>query len=244
MSDPAKKLATLIKKLRSAHEGEAAPEPAKPPECFEESDPIVLQFVFSSLLYDATTGQAMLALKRLREGFVDLNELRVSMPEEIAEHLGERYPKALERAVRLRCSLNELFRREHSLTMQKLVETPKRDARAYLDSLEGMVPFVAARVFLVCLGGHAAPLDERLRALLANEGAMDESPRLNECESWLERHVRANEALETHALLQHFSDNAAPPKKGRDGAESAEPKRGARDGGRTRKPGARKAAAD
>lgn len=206
MSDPAKRFAALIKRLKSEFEtpqetaGAVAPPPAT------TADSVLDQMVYSFLLWETTTTHATTAHKRLREAFVDLNEVRVCFPEEISAAVGERFPKSRERASRLRAVLNDIYRREHGLTLARLIDQPKREARMYLESLEGMPSFVAARVALVGLACHAVPVDERLLSLLAQERAVEPDVSVEEASSWIERQVRANEAAPTHQLLRSWAD--------------------------------------
>lgn len=204
-SDPSKGLAALLKKLKSKH-GEIAPE--APPAAIDEGlDPLVLQLVFAFLLWDATAPQARTLLKRLRENFVDFNELRVALPDEIAAVVGDRYPRCHERSLRLRATLQDIFKREHGLTLTRLADMGKREARAYLDSLEGMPAYVSARVFLLGLGGHAVPVDQRLADLLAAEDVLSEEVTDAEtAATWLERQIKAGEGVQAHLLFQAWSD--------------------------------------
>lgn len=206
MSDSAKRFAALIKRLRNEFEtaADAAPEPPTAP--LAEGDAALEQVVYSFLLWETTTSQAQTAHKRLREAFVDLNELRVCFPEEVSSAIGERFPRARERATRLRAALNDIYRREHALSLSRLTDQPKREARTYLESLEGVPPFVAARVSLLTFGGHAVPVDERLLTMLAAERAVESDLGVEEAIAWVERQVRANEAAATHLALRRWAD--------------------------------------
>lgn len=208
--DPSRRFASLLKKMRTRHAAAAppAPDPA------DDSDPLVDHVVFSLMLWEASSGQARAAFKRLREAYVDYNELRVCMPDELADVLGERYPLAHERARRLRAALSDVYRREHAVSLTHLTQIGKREARAYLDSLDGLTPFVSARVVLLALNGHAVPCDERLRDLLAEAGVMDADTSAGMAGSWLERHVDHTDALKAHAVLQAWSDeHGHPPRR-------------------------------
>jgi len=244
-TDPSKALATLLKRLRTQHgellhqpiaawlapkvappqiaAGSADPaapivvEPVSPPLTpagFDE-DPLVQELIFSFLLWDATTTQARNLMRRLGETFVDSNELRVCLADEIAEVIGDRYPRAWERSQRLRATLQDLYKREHGMKLSTLNAANKRDIRGYLDSLDGIPPFVASRLFLVAFGGHAVPCDSRLADLLADEGVID--PKMTdpaEVGAWLERQIRAAESLEGGLLLQAWSDEkGSAPKR-------------------------------
>lgn len=231
MSDPAKRFAALVKRLKGEYDTAAEAPADAPPPSLAEGDAVLDQLVHSFMLWETTSAQALAGLKRLREAFVDLNELRVCFPEEISTAIGERFPRSRERATRLRAVLNDIYRREHGLSLSRLVDQPKRDARSYLESLEGMPPFVAARVALLCFGGHAVPVDERLLALLTSERAVEPDVGVEDAAAWIERQVRANEAAATHLLLRRWADEdgSAPRRKpAREGS--------AGEGGEARKP--------
>jgi len=213
-NDPIRRFNSLMRRLRSRG-AEPVFEPASavgpvPEWCDGSLD----EFLLSFLMWESTTAKARAALRRLRECVVDYNELRVCLPHELADFMGDRYPRAQERAERLHAALTDLYRREHAMTLARLAEAPKRDALAYLASLDGVPPYVPARVLLTSLGGHAIPVDERLLTLLVSEGVFDASASIESAASWLERHVRATEALQTHLLLQGMSDEG-PAKKDR-----------------------------
>ena len=197
------RLETFLNRLRREF---GVPTPPTPP-----ADPID-EFVWSFLLWESTTSKAENALKRIRSATVDFNEFRVALPVEIRAILGERYPLVDERAVRLRASLDDIFRTEHAVTLARLVDMNKRDARQRLDSIEATPPFVAARVHLVALGAHSAPLDMRTFELLRDAaGIFEENITLDEATGILTRSIRAADSLEAHQLIQQWSESDPPP---------------------------------
>ncbi len=212
-SDPAKKLATLLHRLRSRHAGctlqslEAPPNPG--------GDAIVEQLLLAFLAWESCGTRAAASLKRLHSVVVDYNELRVCLPDEIAEACGDRDPRALERGARMKAALNDLYRREHGVTLAPLAALPKRDARLYLESLEGVPSYVAARVLLVSLGGHAFPVDVRIHAALCGAGGLPEGLDPEGAGAWLERHFRAGEAGEAFALVEAWVGETATTKERR-----------------------------
>lgn len=196
-SDHAKNLGTLLKRLASAYK----PAPFDPREPMEE-------FVYSFLLWEATRAKADLAIKRLLSKVVDFNELRVCTVSEIIDALGVQYPRVEERAQRLLASLNEVYRREYEVSLDGCLKLTKREARAYLDSLEGMTPYVAARTTLLVVGGHAIPIDDRLAAKLREADAVDPDADPIKAAGTLERHIKATDGLDAHLLLQAWSEDA------------------------------------
>lgn len=219
--DRAKKLSSLLARLRSRRD--ALPELAP---CAEGEDPVLREFLLSMLVWESTLAKAEAALRRVDEAAFDLNEFRVFLADEMAGVLGSTYPLGPERARRLKDALHGLYRAEHCLKLFHLLDKPKRDARAYLDSLghqppvngsgqpaeyQVVPPFVTARVLLLALGGHAFPLDSRIRARLAQAGVLDEETPLAECAAWLERTLRAGEIADAYRLIQAWSDEGGTP---------------------------------
>lgn len=227
-ADQSRDLAQVLKQLRTAY-----PQAACCAECgaIDPAEPVLDQFVRSFLLWECSASRAAAAMKRIEQTVVDFNELRVCMPGELVRIIGERYPRAEERARRLRSALNAIYAREHRVGLEPLAERSKREAREYLESLDGTPRFVAARVALVNLGGHAAPVDGRILRRLVDHGLVEADATPESAAAQLERRVRAGEMLEAYSLLQAWSDDAA--------ADSAEP-RAAKD--EPRRPRGRSAA--
>jgi hypothetical protein len=206
--DPSKKLNALMKKLRGTY-GEAVIDPGHE-GCPESADGLLWHLVFSFLAWEASTARAVVANKRLHGCVVDYNELRVCLSDELVRMVGDRYPRALERVTRLRSTLNDLYRREHAVTLKSLPDMPKREARQRLDSLEGLPPFVSARMLLLSLGGHAFPLDHRIHQALLSEDAAPEN--FDEAAAWLERQFRVGEAAPAYTLIEAWMNDRPLPK--------------------------------
>jgi hypothetical protein len=208
--DPARKLGSLLRRLRGTYG-----EPGHDPACEgrpESADPLLWQLVYSFLAWEAPPAKAAAANKRLHAAVVDYNEMRVCLPDELACILGDRYPRSLERASRLRSTLNEIYRREHAVTLTVAAALGKREARQYLESLEGMPLFVAARLLLLAMGGHAFPLDERMLVALREEEAVPSDLSLADASGWLERQFRAGEAAPAYLLLEAWMNDRPAPK--------------------------------
>lgn len=194
-----KKLTALLKRLAKAHSVEEPPP----------RDP-TLQLVVGFLQWEATRKQAEEAIGRIMEHMVDVNDLRVSFEQEILELLGADYPRAQERIARMREALNEVYVREYSVEMRSIMDKGKKEQRAYLDSLPGITPYVAAQVTLLCFGGHALPVDQKLIERLIEEEIIDEQETDSQhVENILLRLVRAEETLEAYLLMQAWADDRA-----------------------------------
>jgi len=210
--DPAtlKKFASLLKKSLAAFKGEDPPP----------RDPVA-QLIVSFLQWNTTRHKAEDAFTALMAEMIDVNDLRVSHLHELVAVIGEDYPDAMLRIIRLRETLNEVYKREHDIQMHSVAGKGKKDQRTYLDTLSGITPYVAAQVTLLSFGGHAMPVDEKLCALLIAEGCLNAGTTPADAESHLTRQIKAGDALEAHLALQAWADKrkmpaaavAAPPPK-------------------------------
>lgn len=177
-----------------------------PPEPPESAPDLIELLVHSFLMWEASRAQADAAMVRIRAATVSFNDFRVSLVKEVVDLIGVRYPMAQERAIRVRAAINDLFRREHAVSLERVGGLSKRDARLYLESLQGMVPFVASRVSLLGLDAHAIPVDEQTLATLAHQGVLHPETNVVEATGWLQRHVPGEKALATHLALQHAAE--------------------------------------
>jgi endonuclease III len=191
----AQKFAPLLKKIMREHA-------AEPPEAHDA----VTQLIIGFLSWNASRRQAQSALNRISQTVVEHNDLRVSLEHEIVEMLGEAYPLAQERAVRLREALHAVFADQHTLSLDALADRNKKEVRAYLDDLPGTTQYVAAHVTLICFEGHAVPVDDRLAEALRHEGVVDADADVEHIGSFLERQIRAGSTLEACSALQAWVD--------------------------------------
>lgn len=208
-SETGRELAATLKRLREAHPG-VAPE-AGPPSTIDPAEPLLALLVRSFLLWESTSGKAVAAMRKLEAAVVDFNELRACMPDELVRIVGERYPRGAERALRLRTALNVLFARHHAVTLEPLRSADGPAAREALSGLDGVPPFVAARVCLLGLGIHAAPVDSRILRRLAEARVVPDDAGIEQAATLLERKVRPGELPQAYALLQAWADEAAYP---------------------------------
>ncbi len=206
----AKKFTALLKKIGKADEPPLAIPPGMHASESADGTPgrhdPVATLVMSFLMWESTTDRAMTAYQRILDGVVDFNELRVCMPHETVEIIGQRYPLALNRAQRLRAAMRNIYLREHAMSLEKQAAGGKRDLRKYIESLEGMVPYVANRTLLLCFETHVLPVDEQLRTALIEAEVADASVEVPELATWLAVHVKAPEIAGVHAALPAWLD--------------------------------------
>lgn len=174
------------------------------PDTLGQCDPLVHELVFSMLLWEAAIDQAQRGMEKLRESFVDCNELRVCLPHEIADILGGRYPRLEERCERLVASLRWIFSRSQALTLEPIRDLNKRDARNELLSVDAIPRFVASRVLLIGLEAHAFPIDEKLARSMHKARLVEQAREPERISSELERDIRAGEALGLYTRLERW----------------------------------------
>jgi endonuclease III len=199
----------LTKLLKKAGKGESVPPAGGHGP---DDDPIAV-LIFSFLLWEATTKQATDAMKKLMDATVDYNDLRVCLPNEIAELIGTRYPHALERAQRLKLTLQSIYLDQYAVSLDHLAEKGKREAKAFMESLRGITPYVSARVLQRCFGVHQVPVDDRLVDLLIEAKVLTEVVEAGVCSSWISRQVKSQEGLEISDALRGFVDDSPKPPK-------------------------------
>jgi hypothetical protein len=210
--DPAKKLCTLLHEIAGGAEPADPWQEGRPESC----DPLLWHLVFSFMAWEAGTGCAVAANRCLHEAIVDYNELRVCLVDEVVSILGPSYPRVRDRAIRLRAVLGDIFRREQCVQLSHIPALGRREARIYIETLEGMAPFVSGRLALLSLDAHAFPLDERLQGALLEVEALPPDLDVIDAAAWLERQVRAGEAAAAYMLLEAWNSKRVAHGGGRD----------------------------
>jgi hypothetical protein len=217
-SNPTAKLPGFLRKHSAAGNALRA-------ACEPEPTDLVDLFVHSYLLWQAPTGDANAALQRIKAAFIDWNDLRVSLDSDVVDAIGRNYWRAHERVQRMREAMNDVFRREHRVSFDRLGTLMKKDAVSYMETLRGMLPFVSNRVLLIGVEFHAIPLDEFGLSVLQQQGVVPQGLGVVEAIGWLNRHVKAEEAREMHRAILAATDQMwekSPPKQPRYGSRPAE----------------------
>jgi hypothetical protein len=192
----------------ASEQSASAALPAHSHTLIDPAEPLLCEFVFAMMLWESTTQAAVEACTRLARSVVDFNELRICMPDEVVALIGASYPHARERAERLRASLATVYSREHAVTLEHLHTAAKREAKEYLDTLDGAPRFATARVTLLRLAMHSAPVDSRIARRLTEAHIISDGTSVDDAASMLERKTKAGELLECYCLLQAWADDA------------------------------------
>jgi len=179
----------------------------------EAQDPLKA-LVRAAMSFDMPDAKADEAMRHIEREFVDLNELRVATDLEIQELLGTRYPGIERRVAMITQSLNDIFEREHTLSLDRLKAVSKRDARQFLRELPDIHPFVEAYVMLFGFDGHAFPLDEEILAYLSEQGIVEDGATLDEAQRFVEHQLKAEECYDLFVSMRRVvSDEGTRARK-------------------------------
>jgi len=184
---------------------------AKPPERapMEPLDALVR----GAMSFDVSDNRAEDAMKAISKEFVDLNELRVATDLEIHELLGVRYPEIEKRVAMITQCLNAIFEREHTMSLNRLKDVSKREARQFLRELPDIHPFVEAYIMLYAFDGSAFPLDDDMLEYLREQDAVDAETNLHDAQKFLENHVKADEVYDSYVHLRKAAQADGSRKK-------------------------------
>jgi endonuclease III len=198
-SEYARRIKRLFRQLQRESGGWEPGEPTDPLE----------QLVVAVLSARTTPEQGRKALRRLSDHMVDFNELRVSAPAEVSVLIKDLIPDNSERAKALLAVLNAVYQAEYAVDLRGLRDLGLREARKYLESLDGSDPHAAASVLLWSLGGHAIPVSPRLLEALRAGDLVDTDSTLPEVQSFLERHISATDARLFCHLMESYASGRA-----------------------------------
>jgi len=144
------------------------------------------------------------AFDRAYNSMVDWNEMRVSSAAELNLATGNVIPNGLRRCRELLDALQAIYDRENRLSLDRLRSLGRREARQYLEQLEGVNEFAAASALLWGLGGHAVPVSDLLLAELRKAELVHPTATRAEVQAFLERHVSATDAREFCIVMRGF----------------------------------------
>ena len=198
----ADELRSLSKRLLKQH----------PPEPRQPQDPLKA-LVRGAMSFDVSDARAEEAMRMIDREFVDLNELRVATDLEIQELLGTRYPAIEKRVAMITQSLNNIFEREHTMSLDRLKTISRRDARQFLRELPEIHPFVEAYVMLFAFDGHAIPIDDAMVTYLKEEEILEDSAAIEDAQRFLEHQLKAEECYELYSVLRKAAAGGEKPKK-------------------------------
>ena len=172
-----------------------------------ERHDVLSELVLGCLTAQMTESKGRMVLGKLRSNFVDYNELRVTRPAEVIELLGKGYGPAREAVEQLILLLRSIYDEQDQLDLEHLKSLGKREAKSFLEQLEGMTPYVLARVMLRGLEGHAIPVHGPLLEMLRGEEVVETSADEATVQGFLERQISAKKARKIYDLLRRHADS-------------------------------------
>jgi len=188
-------------KLQKVYAGLRGTTPV--PEPPDPDDPL-RRMAIAILGENCSDAEAERAIGRATEAMVDWNELRVSSASEISKIIGNAIPQGVQRCRKLADALQAVFDRENRMSLDRLRTMGRRDARHFLEQLDGTDEYTVASVILWSLGGHAIPVNDRLLKALREADLVHPEATRAEVQAFLERNISANEAKEFWMIMQSF----------------------------------------
>ncbi len=166
---------------------------------------VALQLVRFLLLEESSHAEVNEAMVRIPAGFVDLNELRISFPEEIAEVVpGVSFIQR--KASRITQLFNAMFLRHNTMTWEFLRTYNIRDLRQYFEKIDGGDAVLSAAAVMLLSPGHAIPADSDVRRTLGRLGLTEHGEDVAALQGFLERAVAKEQGYETWALLHRLAE--------------------------------------
>jgi endonuclease-3 len=165
----------------------------------------VLEAVLYAICHEGTTREnANQALSRFKDAYYDWNEIRVSPIHDLQESLVGT-PRRHERAESLRRFLRQLFEKTYGFSLEGLTKKPLKEAIKALQEYEApRSDFVLATVIQKALGGHAMPIDGRVRLALERLGVADADVETATLRAALERAIPKNRGQDFIDLMEEL----------------------------------------
>jgi endonuclease III len=171
------------------------------PDCPDYKEPAEA-IVFAVLCEHTTEQQGQTAMKRVSEHFIDLNDLRVSRPEEIIEVAGPDTGISNQTAANLTVVLKAIFEKYNMITLADIKKLGKKQIRETISQLPAASAFVIDYCMLTAFGAHAIPLTEKMVDYLKAEKIAEQGAEPQQVSQTLARQIPANQAYIFYALMR------------------------------------------
>lgn len=192
---------TRLKKLihRLQRSGGQATEP--------EIQDVTTELILACLSEYNPESKARAALNKLRNYFVDFNELRVSRSTEVIEVIGKNFQEARITAERILKVLRHSYQKMNTMDLESMHQMGKREAKTFFESLDGITTYIVSRVMMRGLDGHAFPMHEPMLKMLRIEEVVDPKAEANDVQGFLERQITSARIHKVYALLRRHADH-------------------------------------
>ena len=172
----------------------------------EPADDVALHLLRFILLEESSQAAVDEAMGHVPGGFVDLNELRISFPQEIAEILPG-VSHIQRKASRITQLFNAMFLRHNTMTWEFLRSYNIRDLRQYFEKIDGGDTALGAAAVMLLSPGHAIAADGDVRRTLGRLGLTEAGEDVAALQGFLERAVAKEQGYETWALLHRLAES-------------------------------------
>ena len=152
--------------------------------------------------------RGQVAADKLASSMVDWNEVRVSTAGEVHRAIGHTIPNGLQRCQQLIRALHSVYQHENRLSLDRLKSIGRREARHYLEQLDGVDAYAVASVVLWSFGGHAIPVDDTLLEALRQADLVHQTTDRGDVQAFLERHVASADAMDFCLAMRSFPEYA------------------------------------
>ena len=194
VSNRAAKLAKLHKVAKKHY------QPVKPP-----ADRSVLDhLLYACCLEDSRYEAADDAFARLKQGFFDWNEVRVTTAVELAEVM-DCLSEPSVAATRLKKTLHSMFESHYTFDIDSLRKENLGKAVQQIEQYKGVTPFVVSYVAQNGLGGHSIGVDKSLVNLMFTIGVIDEKEAEKGVVPGMERAVPKNKGVEFFSVIHQLA---------------------------------------
>jgi len=166
--------------------------------------------IFHKLHLGLPTEGAMKSYQRLREGFVDWNETRISSVREIQEAI-DFCPGSLELAVFIKNLLEFVHREHQDVSLEFLAEQNLGDIRQYLKQVKGVDNATVELILLLRKEYPIFPLNEGAETVLRRLGILRATSTPLQRAKQLYDLVEPDGALKLHHFLLNHSREVCPP---------------------------------
>ncbi len=179
---------------------------------YPKSGRIVYEEPLEALVYgivseNMSDSAAQSAIKGIADNFVDFNDLRVSLEEEVMEILGGSTPETRTTASILRELLGGLFREYNKVSLATLKKIGKRPAKKVLEQMKGVSNFAVNYCMMTSLQAHAIPLTKKMIEYLRSNELVHPDADEQEIEGFLVRQITAANGCEFYSLLRRRSES-------------------------------------
>lgn len=172
-----------------------------------EYEDITESLIHAAVLEHMTETVTKAAFRKIDEHFVDLNDMRVSRPEEIVEMLGQEGEDARRVGVNVITILNGIFKKYNMVSLDALRKLGKRQARTAMEKIDGVSRFCVDYCMLTALDSHSIPLTDRMVKYLKENELVHPEADLEEIEGFLTRQISAANGYEFYSLLRRQAES-------------------------------------